>query len=87
MGTFDSRSRWETRSEHTNNSNNPQEDVRVIYCNDPQANAASKFKVILPSSFLTSIETIQLSLLATLSVQKLLGFFLRFQKMCYLRRL
>ncbi|KAH9560317.1 hypothetical protein CY35_06G099300 [Sphagnum magellanicum] len=44
MGTFDSRSRWETRSEHTNNSNNPQEDVRVIHCNDPQANAASKFK-------------------------------------------
>lgn len=65
MGTFDGRSRWETRSEQTNNINNPQEDVRVIHCNDPQANAASKFKVILPSSFLTSIETIQLSLLAT----------------------
>lgn len=47
MGTFDSRSRWETRSEHTNNSNNPQEDVRVIHCNDPQANAASKFKVYI----------------------------------------
>jgi hypothetical protein len=53
MGSFDSRSRWETRSEQTNNSNNPQEDVRVIHCNDPQANAASKFKVLLlPSSFL-----------------------------------